>query len=76
MKRVCIAGAGAGAIGGFLGARLATAGEVEVGALARGATLAVLRMHGWCLHTAQGLVGGPARPGSAACRRPRPLASA
>ncbi len=64
MKKVCIVGAGA--IGGFLGARLAAAGEVEVSTLARGATLAALRTHGWRLHTAQGLVGGPARASDAA----------
>ncbi|OJY18158.1 2-dehydropantoate 2-reductase [Pandoraea sp. 64-18] len=38
---------GAGAIGGLLGARLAAAGEARVSALARGATLAALREHGW-----------------------------
>jgi 2-dehydropantoate 2-reductase len=42
--RVCVLGAGA--IGGFIGARLAAAG-VETSALARGATLAALRAHGW-----------------------------
>ena len=44
---VCIVGTGA--IGGFLGARLAAAGEANVSALARGATLAALREHGWRL---------------------------
>lgn len=47
MRKVCIVGAGA--IGGFIGARLASAGEAEVSALARGATLAALRQHGWRL---------------------------
>jgi len=42
--RVCVLGAGA--IGGFIGTRLAVAG-VETSALARGATLAALRAHGW-----------------------------
>jgi 2-dehydropantoate 2-reductase len=42
--RVCVLGAGA--IGGFIGTRLAAAG-VETSALARGATLAALRAHGW-----------------------------
>jgi ketopantoate reductase len=36
---VCVVGAGA--IGGFLGARLAAAGDANVGAIARGRTLAV-----------------------------------
>lgn len=56
--KVCIVGAGA--IGGFIGARLAAAG-VEANALARGATLAALRAHGWRLDTAQGRVGGALR---------------
>ena len=51
--RVCIVGAGA--VGGFIGARLAAAG-VSTSALARGATLAALRQHGWRLDTAQGRV--------------------
>jgi len=42
--RVCVLGAGA--IGGFLGTMLARAGA-ETSALARGATLAALRAHGW-----------------------------
>jgi 2-dehydropantoate 2-reductase len=37
---------GAGAIGGYVGAKLAAAGA-QVSALARGATLAALREHGW-----------------------------
>ena len=44
---VCIVGAGA--VGGLIGARLAAAGQCEVSALARGATLAALRQHGWRL---------------------------
>ena len=47
MTRVCIVGAGA--IGGFLGTRLALAGDCQVSALARGATLAALQQHGWRL---------------------------
>jgi 2-dehydropantoate 2-reductase len=47
MKRVAIVGAGA--IGGCLGASIAAAGGCEVSALARGATLAALRRHGWRL---------------------------
>jgi 2-dehydropantoate 2-reductase len=56
--KVCIVGAGA--IGAFLGTRLAAAG-VEASAVARGATLAALREKGWRLQTAQGIVQAPAR---------------
>jgi 2-dehydropantoate 2-reductase len=59
--KVCIVGAGA--IGGFLGLRLARAGMdagVRVTALARGATLAALRLHGWRMQTADGLLQAPA----------------
>jgi 2-dehydropantoate 2-reductase len=56
--KVCIVGAGA--IGSLIGARLAAAG-VEANALARGATLAALRQHGWRLDSAQGRVGGALR---------------
>ena len=45
--RVCVIGAGA--IGGFIGTRLALAGGNAVSALARGAALAALRTHGWRL---------------------------
>lgn len=57
--KVCIVGAGA--IGGFIGSRLAAAGRAEVSALARGTTLDALRRHGWRLRTATGLVQAPAR---------------
>lgn len=46
-----IAVVGAGAIGGCLGARLAAEAGVPVAALARGATLAALRAHGWRMHS-------------------------
>ena len=59
MTRVCIVGAGA--IGGFIGARLAAAGRAQLSALARGATLEALQKHGWRLNTAAGLVQAPAR---------------
>ena len=52
---------GAGAIGGFIGTRLAAAGEVDVSVIARGATLAALREHGWRMNTAEGSVQAPAR---------------
>ena len=42
--KVCIVGAGA--IGGFIGARLAAANACELSIIARGATLAALRQHG------------------------------
>ena len=56
--KVCIIGAGA--IGGFLGTRLAAAGRAEVSALARGATLAALREHGWRLNSGTTTVRAPA----------------
>jgi 2-dehydropantoate 2-reductase len=58
MTQVCIVGAGA--IGGFLGTRLARSGQARISALARGQTLAALRQHGWRLQTAQGLEQAPA----------------
>ena len=45
--KVCIYGAGA--IGGFIGTRLAATGECTVAAVARGPTLQALRTHGWRL---------------------------
>jgi 2-dehydropantoate 2-reductase len=45
--KICVVGAGA--IGGFLGTRLALEGSTQVSALARGATLVALRDHGWRL---------------------------
>jgi 2-dehydropantoate 2-reductase len=42
--KVCIYGAGA--IGGFIAARLAAAGAAQVSVVARGDTLAALRAHG------------------------------
>jgi 2-dehydropantoate 2-reductase len=56
VKTVCIVGAGA--IGGLIGTRLAVAG-VRTSAIARGATLAALRQHGWRLDTAQGRLTAP-----------------
>jgi len=50
---------GAGAIGGLLGTRLAAAGA-RVCAVARGATAAALRQHGWRLETQAGLTTAPA----------------
>lgn len=57
--KVCIVGAGA--IGGFIGTRLALAGRAEVSALARGATLAALRAQGWRLQQGGELLTAPAQ---------------
>jgi 2-dehydropantoate 2-reductase len=56
--KVCIVGAGA--IGGFLGTRLARSGRAEVSALARGATLEALVSHGWRLREGAVLMQAPA----------------
>ena len=56
--KVCVIGAGA--IGGFIGTRLALAGSHSVSALARGATLAALRTHGWRLRQGGELLSAPA----------------
>lgn len=55
--KICIYGAGA--IGGFMGARLAATGQHQLSAVARGATLVALKTHGFRLQTADGLVTGP-----------------
>lgn len=52
---------GVGAIGGFIGARLAAAGQCEVSAIAQGSTLAALREHGWRLNQGGRLIQAPAR---------------
>ncbi len=57
--KICIVGAGA--IGGFIGARLAASNRNDVSALARGSTLDALRAQGWRLRMGDALVGGPAR---------------
>ena len=64
LPKVCIVGAGA--IGGFIGAKLAAAGRCTTSALARGATLAALQTHGWRLQSAQGLVQAPTHAASSA----------
>ena len=51
---------GAGAIGGWIGARLAQAG-CEVGVVARGATLAALQQHGLRLEDKDGVLSVPVR---------------
>ncbi len=56
--KVCIVGAGA--IGGFIGTRLARAGQAQVSALARGATLEALRTQGWRLRMGGELLQAPA----------------
>jgi 2-dehydropantoate 2-reductase len=60
--KVCVVGAGA--IGGFLGTRLAAADGVSVAALARGATLVALRDHGWRLQEGAILLQAPAATAS------------
>jgi 2-dehydropantoate 2-reductase len=56
--KICIYGAGA--VGGFLGTRLAAAGG-DVAAIARGATAQALRTHGWRLESGNALITAPAR---------------
>lgn len=56
--KVCIYGAGA--IGGFIGTRLAAAGECSVAAVARGATLQALQAHGWRLRQGGQTLQAPA----------------
>jgi 2-dehydropantoate 2-reductase len=51
---------GAGAIGGCIGTRLASLGDVPVAAFARGATAQALREHGWRLDSAGARVQAPA----------------
>ncbi len=55
--KVCIVGVGA--IGGFVGARLALAGQCQVSAVARGATLAALQTHGLRLQQGGVLLQAP-----------------
>lgn len=62
--KVCIVGAGA--IGGFIGCRLARAGRAQVSALARGATLQALQVHGWRLQMGGELLQAPARAAAGA----------
>jgi 2-dehydropantoate 2-reductase len=57
--KVCIYGAGA--IGGFIGTRLASTGSCSVAAVARGATLQALREQGWRLRQAGALLQAPAQ---------------
>jgi 2-dehydropantoate 2-reductase len=57
--KVCIVGVGA--IGGFIGGRLAAAGHCEVSAIEVGPALAALREHGWRLHQGGTLIQQPAR---------------
>jgi 2-dehydropantoate 2-reductase len=52
---------GAGAIGGFIGTRLALAGQCQLSAYARGTTLAALQQHGWRLQMGEQALQAPAR---------------
>lgn len=56
--KICVFGAGA--IGSLFGIRLARAGA-DVSAVARGATAAALRAHGWRLQSGEGITSGPVR---------------
>ncbi len=56
--KVCIYGAGA--IGGFIGTRLAAGGACQVTAVARGATLQALQTQGWRLRQGGELIQAPA----------------
>jgi 2-dehydropantoate 2-reductase len=72
--KVCVVGVGA--IGGFIGSRLAAAGHVQVSALARGATLQALQREGWRLRLAEAgeLLQAPAHASdSAAALGPQDL---
>jgi len=62
--KVCIIGAGA--IGGFIGTKLAAAGQAQVSALARGATLQALRTQGWRLQQGGALVQAPVQASDSA----------
>jgi 2-dehydropantoate 2-reductase len=68
--KICVVGAGA--IGGFLGTRLALDPGNAVAALARGTTLVALRDHGWRLRQGGELLTAPV---AAAADDPRELGS-
>ncbi len=55
---------GAGAIGGLIGTHLAEAGQADVSAVARGATLQALREHGWRVRRDGQVRSTPARAAS------------
>jgi 2-dehydropantoate 2-reductase len=57
--KICVVGVGA--IGGFIGTRLAAFGQCDVSAIARGTALAEMRAHGWRLHQAGQLIQAPAK---------------
>ena len=67
IMKVCIYGAGA--IGGFIGTRMAATGQCSVSAVARGATLQALREHGWRLRQGGELL----QAGAQAVEDPREL---
>ncbi len=56
--KACIIGAGA--IGGFIGTRLAASGNAQVAAIARDTTLQALKEYGWRLWQAEKLIQAPA----------------
>ncbi len=61
-----VAVVGVGAIGGFIGARLAMLDDVRVSALARGATLAALQQHGLRLRQGGELITAPVQASASA----------
>jgi len=63
--KVCIYGAGA--IGGFIGSRLAATRVCSVAAVARGPTLQALREHGWRLRQGGELLQSPAQAAEDPC---------
>jgi 2-dehydropantoate 2-reductase len=60
--KVCIVGAGA--VGGFIGTRLAAHAKSDVSALARGETLKALNAHGWRVKQGDAVVQAPAKAAS------------
>jgi len=61
--KACIVGAGA--IGGFIGTKLAASGKAEVSAVARGAALLALQEHGWRMKQGDTLLRGRVTAASA-----------
>jgi 2-dehydropantoate 2-reductase len=57
--KTCIVGVGA--IGGYIGARLSAAGEAQLSAMARGASLKALSENGWRLLQGGELIQSPAK---------------
>ena len=69
--KVCIVGAGA--IGGFIGTRLAAAAACDLSVLARRAALVSLQENGWRLRQGDVLTTAPARASDDASQLGRPV---